>query len=147
MSEKRAECVGAMIGDVSWAPSRLACCNVYSFASDGPTQVLSRPTGGPDKVRFQNESWIRYISCGYLAYCRQSRWFLEARRPFVHGPIKRVTCFSAVFLETREPRSPPVGVREDVRSENGLDRTYCCFCSSGQFSYLSWEKTEKVHLL
>ena len=60
MGAKRAECVGAMVGVGAGNPLRAVCRIRYSVGSDGPGQVLSGPTCGPDKVRSKNNSQIRY---------------------------------------------------------------------------------------
>ena len=60
MSGKRAECVGAMVGDGPRAPFSALCRTRSSMRSDGLQKVLSVLTGGPDKVRLKKNSWIRY---------------------------------------------------------------------------------------
>ena len=60
MSGERAECVCAMVGVGAGNRLRAVCRIRYSVGSDGPGQVLSGPTCGPDKVRSKNNSQIRY---------------------------------------------------------------------------------------
>ena len=65
MMGKRAKYVGAMVGVGAGNPLRAVCHIRYSLGRGGPGQVLSGPTRGPDKVRFKNNSQIRYTGAKF----------------------------------------------------------------------------------
>ena len=56
---------GRQVGVGAGNPLRAVCRIRYSVGSGGPGQVLSGPTRGPDKVRFENDSQKRYTGAKF----------------------------------------------------------------------------------
>ena len=110
MRGKRAERVGAMVGVGAGNPLRAVCHIRYSVGRGGPGQVLSGPTRGPDKVRFKNNSQIRYTGAKFGLERGSGFGSLGALLRMAISHQKHVVLH--FFFEDRVPMSPPIDVRE-----------------------------------
>ena len=107
MRGKRAERVGAMVGVGAGNPLRAVCHIRYSVGHGGPGQVLSGSTRGPDKVRFKNNSQIRYTGAKFGLERGKRIW--EPGCPPAHGHISPETRRFALFFRGSGADEPPDG--------------------------------------
>lgn len=99
----------------------------WSAASDYPRQVLPRPTGGPDEVRFEEYSWIRYKAYPMNIRPRKERWFRETH--FCSWRYIASSMFLSAFFSRpgRGAEESPGICASKIWSGNGLDCAYRCF--------------------
>ena len=99
-----------MVGVGAGSPLRVVCRIRFSVESDGPGQVLSRPTCGPDEVRFKNTSQIRYTWAKSGLERRSGLWSMGVLLRMVISRQKHVVL--KYFSEDGVETSLPIDVHE-----------------------------------